>query len=195
MVKKIRTMHLQEKSFVDENILKLPVLGDLSIRQLAYISIPALIVYKLASPLGIFPLATLLFLTFGFSLFIAKKPIKAFKPEEQLYLLLTKQPIREKKKRREEKVRISEEIIEAPPAEYVEKNETILITGILRDPSTGSPIPNAPIQIYVNGEQGPTIRTDSKGAYRLYYSFAAKQNTLELVYNGQVLARKQIIVK
>ena len=192
MVKKVRTMYIEEKSFLDESILKLPVLGDVSIRQIIYIIFPTIIVYKLASPLGAIPLMVFMLITISLSIFIAKKPVKAFKPEEQLYLALlgTQPKTREKKKKR-----IIEKYVETPPTEYVKKNETVLITGILKDPATGEPIPNAEIQLIINGERGPTIRTDNKGNYKIYYTFTSRQNMLELVYNNQILAKKRILVE
>jgi hypothetical protein len=191
MVKKIKTMHIEEKSFFDESILKLPVLGDISIRQLAYIIIPTIIIYKLTSPLGTIPLAIFMLLTTSISLFIAKKPTKAFKPEEQLYLALLK-PQPKTRKRKEKKI---EKYAETPPTEYVKKDETVLITGVLRNPATGEPIPNAEILLIINGEKGPTIKTDNKGNYKIYYTFTSRQNTLELMYGDQIIAKKQIIVE
>jgi hypothetical protein len=198
MVKKIRTMYLEQKGFLDERILKFPIIGELSIRQLIIILLPTIIAYQLAHSLGIIPLMIIIITTSFFALFIAKKPTKGFKPEEQLYYLLTQGAYKKPRVvKQKEEVKGIEEMKEAvgEVGEEVNEDEVILIAGVLKDPSTGEPIPNAKIQLNVNGVKVATIRTDANGAYRIHYTFSAPSNTVELLYEDKVIARKTVVVK
>jgi hypothetical protein len=191
VVKKIRTMCLEEKSILDEGILKFPVIGELSIRQLIIILIPTIITFKLTQTLGTIPLITLTLTTASITLFIAKKNTKGFKPEEQLLYILTQKPKTTTKTTKEKTItEIKEEKIET-----IKPDEIVLIAGVLKDPSTGEPIPNAQLQLNINGTKVATVRTDTNGTYRIYYTFTAPTNTVELLYENKTIAKKTIIVK
>ncbi len=192
MVREVKTLWFREKSILDDPLITLPFLGDVSPRKLFIGTICALIGFVVATPLG--SLIQLCSAATGFAVgvAVAREP-KAVDPFKQvLYALTSSYKPKTTKLSREAKPKHakSEEIAKLILEEY----EPVRIHGIAVDPYTGNPIAGTELELYIDGRKVSRTVTDSEGRYTFYVRIEPGQHIIEVRLGDLVVMRKKVII-
>ena len=191
MVREVRTLWFREKSLLDDPLVTLPLVGDVSPRKLIYAVTFAIPGFVAAAALGFNPLIAALASGIA-GLALAREP-KAISVEKQLLYALTgsyrpsaAKPRRERELRRAKPEEIAKLILE--------ELEPVKIHGLVVDPYTGSPVAGAELALCVDGKPVARTVSDSQGRYSFYAYLEPGSHVVEVRLGDQVIMRKAVVV-
>jgi len=193
MVREVRTLWFHEKSFLDQPIITLPIVGDVPPRKIIYAVVFAVPVYLLSMVLGLDPTMCIISAIAGAmtGFLIAKEP-KAVSIEKQLLYMLTgsyRPKLAAKPRHIAREVR--EEVAQVVLSEAL---EPVKIHGIVVDPYSGAPLTGTELALYVDGKPVARTVSDSQGRYTFYVHLRPGQHIVEVRLGDQVLLRKRVVV-
>jgi len=193
MVREVKTLWFREKSALDDPLITLPFVGDVSPRKLIVGAAGALIGYLATSFVG--GVTQLLAIGVGFAVgaAIAKEP-RAVDPFKQLLYALTcsyKPPVARPSRQREAPRRAkSEEVARIVLSEL----EPIKIHGVVINPYSGNPMAGAELELLVNGKRVSKTVSDSNGRYTFYVRLEPGQHLIEVRLGDITILRKKVVI-
>ncbi len=199
-VPNVRTLWFEDVSVWHEPILPTPI-GKFTFRQLAILIVFGIVAYGVAGtqpPQDLMARIMAGAIVFLPGLFLAFKRVKTVSPEAHLAMLLFggfrgagPKPVRRRAKGRRGVLPVEEpKPLEVPRRVEVEVGaatveKPIVISGVLRNPRSGEPLPLRSFTVYVDGRRHQDGFTDERGSFTIYFTPQHPGlHTVELVPEG-----------